>query len=333
MKVRAMASEALAAVVTIAASSQEVIAADRRLFEEFLWLVAEAQSAVREAVRRVGGPTDPDQVEAFWLVRHAAAKAGIYIERHMREEDPADPTEWKDLLERISDLAGRIEHRAVALRRRRRLFQKLRYQLEQAVSGDDDHLWESVARTLDDLMLDGVPPSNLEFRELLLPHLEVIPQIANPPKGFELVLRETRRFQESLIEVPVSEVTGDSLPIIEAAAELLRGQAVLLIGGEPRSDAKESLERMLRLYELFWMPIKHGQHVSICEQYVARPDVIVVLLAIRWSSHSCTDVRHLCRKFDKPLVRLPGGYGPNQVATQVLNQCSWRLKHSRQRAS
>ena len=325
--------EALAAVMTIAASSHQIIAADRRLFEDVLRLGTEAQSAVREAIRRVGGRPDSDQVEAYWWIRNSAAEIGLFIERHLREEDPADPNQWKDLLKRINELAERVERRAAALRRQRKLFEKLRYQLEQAVSGDGIHLWESVAQTLEELIVDGVPPSNLEVRELLLPHLEVLPQITAPPKGFELVLRETRRFRDSLIEVPADEEVRGSLPIIEAAAELLRGQAVLLIGGESRSDVQRSIERILRLSELLWMPIKHSQHVSIFEQYVARPDVIVVLLAVRWSSHSCTDVRHICRKYDKPLVRLPGGYSPNQVATQIVNQCSWRLKRSRQHAS
>lgn len=325
--------EALAAALTVAISSLEIISADRLLFEEFLKLVAVAQSAVREAVRRVGGPTDTDQIEAFWWVRNSAAEIGLFIDRHLREDDPADPNQWKDLLERINRLAERIESRAAAIRKRRKLFEKLRYQLEQAVSGEEEHLWESVARTLDDLIVDGVPPSSLEVRELLLPHIDVMPQITNPPKGFELVLRETSRFQESLVGDPPEEDSTEFIPINQAAAEMLRGRAVVLIGGDSRQAPKEALERALRLSELVWVPTKHGQPVSSFEPYIARPDVAVVLLAIRWASHAFTDVRHICRKYDKPLVRLPGGYSPNQVAIQLLNQCSWRLRQSRQRAS
>lgn len=129
------------------------------------------------------------------------------------------------------------------------------------------------------------------------------------------------------------EDAPESLPIIEAPADLIQGRALVLIGGDSRSEPKEALERMLRLSELIWVPPKHGQSVSTFESSVARPDVAAVLLAIRWASHSFTDVRHICRKYDKPLVRLPGGYSPNQVALQIVNQCSWRLKQSRQRAS
>jgi hypothetical protein len=37
-------------------------------------------------------------------------------------------------------------------------------------------------------------------------------------------------------------------------------------------------------------------------------------------------VRQFCERHDKPLVRLPGGYSPNQVAAQILAQCSGKLE-------
>ncbi len=51
----------------------------------------------------------------------------------------------------------------------------------------------------------------------------------------------------------------------------------------------------------------------------------MVLLAIRWSSHSFGDVKAFCDRHGKPLVRLPGGYGAHQVASQILAQCGGRL--------
>ena len=61
------------------------------------------------------------------------------------------------------------------------------------------------------------------------------------------------------------------------------------------------------------------------EAAIARPDVALVLLAIRWSSHAFGDVKQFCDRHGKPLVRLPGGYSPNQVAAQILAQCSEQL--------
>ena len=51
----------------------------------------------------------------------------------------------------------------------------------------------------------------------------------------------------------------------------------------------------------------------------------MVLLAIRWSSHSFGEVRSLCERYGKPLVRLPGGYNPAQVAWQILQQVGEQL--------
>jgi hypothetical protein len=252
----------------------------------------------------------------------------------MRDDEPAEPTGWADLTRRIAILAHQIEQRAAANRQTRRLLHKLRFQLEQAASGDDDILWQPVAQTLDDLVQAGTQPSNLEVRDLVLPHIEIIPSLSDPPQGFELVLRETRRFQVSLQEEPSDDEFAQPEPIVvESAAELVSGRAVVLIGGDQRWEPKAALERSLRLSQLVWVPTKHGQPVSSFEPFIARPDVAVVLLAIRWASHAFTDVRHICRKYDKPLVRLPGGYSPNQVASQILNQCSWRLQKSRQRGS
>jgi len=36
-------------------------------------------------------------------------------------------------------------------------------------------------------------------------------------------------------------------------------------------------------------------------------------------------VKGFCKRYGKALVRLPGGYNPNQVAAQILAQCSGQL--------
>ncbi len=72
-----------------------------------------------------------------------------------------------------------------------------------------------------------------------------------------------------------------------------------------------------------YFTVRHRR--SIIALSMARPDVAVVVLAIRWSSHSFGEVREFCERHGKPLVRLPGGYNPNQVAMQIMSQCSGRL--------
>jgi hypothetical protein len=113
------------------------------------------------------------------------------------------------------------------------------------------------------------------------------------------------------------------------AAELLRGGVVVLIGGQRRPQAATALTRALELAELRW--ITAGRHESLYrfEPAIARPETRLVLLAIRWSSHSFEGVREFCNRHGKPLVRLPGGYSPNQVAEQIIRQVSSQLQPAR----
>ena len=53
---------------------------------------------------------------------------------------------------------------------------------------------------------------------------------------------------------------------------------------------------------------------------------LLVIVAIRWSSHSFENVDELCRKYGKLYVRLPGGYNANQVAKQILDQVGEQLR-------
>jgi hypothetical protein len=115
-------------------------------------------------------------------------------------------------------------------------------------------------------------------------------------------------------------------PQVRTAAKLLSGKSVLLIGGDDRPEARQALEAAFRLRELFWIETKVHESIDRFQHAIARPEVALVLLAIRWASHSFGDVKEFCERYGKPLVRLPGGYGPNQVAEQVLSQASGHLR-------
>jgi hypothetical protein len=69
-----------------------------------------------------------------------------------------------------------------------------------------------------------------------------------------------------------------------------------------------------------------GRRVSAFDPAIARPDVALGLLAIRWSGHAFGDVNHSCDRLGKPLVRLPSGDSPNQVAAPIEFQCGDRFR-------
>jgi hypothetical protein len=80
------------------------------------------------------------------------------------------------------------------------------------------------------------------------------------------------------------------------------------------------------LSELVWVETREHQTHAVFESLVARPDVAVVVLAIRWSSHGFGEVKAFCDNYGKPLVRLPAGYNPNSVALHIMDQVGQRLK-------
>jgi hypothetical protein len=176
------------------------------------------------------------------------------------------------------------------------------------------------------LVDDGMPPSTRELRELVMPILDDLPDRDDPPRGFRLVLREIDRYLAARPLPVETSVHHEPAAEVKEVARLLSGRSVVLIGGIHRREAEQTLKRAYGLDSLFWIETKEHQSVETFEPLIVRPEVALVLLAIRWSSHGFGEVRRLCERHNKPLVRLPGGYSPNQVAAQILAQVSEQLR-------
>lgn len=295
----------------------------RGKLERALPLLAEAQSMLRRALQRLRAPNDPDQLDVYRLVRDAAARHHIFVKRHLRADDPADPSDWPGLLSRIEAVAGG----GPQSRQHRERIDRLREHLERNRRGEvTDQDWQAAIELVEQMVEDGLPPSNREVRELLVPVFDEVPDREDLPPGFRLVLREMDHYLAT--RPPAAADAPGYVPPAEVmeAARLLKGRSVVLIGGIRRREAQDALRRAFRLRELIWIETKEHQSIEPFEPVVARPEVALVLLAIRWSSHAFGDVRQFCIRHDKPLVRLPGGYGPHQVAVQVLAQASEWLK-------
>jgi hypothetical protein len=192
-------------------------------------------------------------------------------------------------------------------------------------NGDEPHHWNAVMQTVETLVHDGMPPSSISIRELLLPVVEDVPDMELPP-GFHLVMREIDRYLATRPSEQGGETALEPTDDVKVVAGMLSGRTAILIGGVPRPHAFRALKAAFGLKDLDWIETKEHESISNFEPHVARPDVAVVLLAIRWSSHVFGDVKQFCDSYHKPLVRLPGGYNPNQVAAQILMQVSGKLR-------
>ena len=117
---------------------------------------------------------------------------------------------------------------------------------------------------------------------------------------------------------PAQQIVREASADVQKVADLYKGKAMVIIGGDRRPHAYEALKSAFGLKELIWIVTREHESTDIFVLYISRPDVDVVLLAIRWSSHSYGDVKAMCDKFGKEFYRLPAGYNPNQVVHQIL---------------
>lgn len=314
--------------------------ADHGLRSEGFALLAEAQSALRAGMFETGLKPDWDQNDAFSWLRTRTSEDRVLVQRHMKLEDPADLANGENLGARLEALRDRLTDRRAVEIDRRKLQEKARYHGKRIVRNTSDDVradWNTVIACVDELVRMGIPPSDLGLREVMVPIIEALPEDLQVPVNVERVLESVDQYlgtQEA--EIAASAGAGElrfrapSPDVIEAAS-LLEGGVVVLIGGQRRPQSQQALERELKLAELRWIPAAHSQSHFAFEPAVARPDTVLVILAIRWSAHSFENVKSLCDTYGKPFVRLPGGYSPNQVSRQILEQAGETLRRNRQR--
>jgi hypothetical protein len=299
-------------------------------FREDIYVrLAEAQSAVRKGLLDHGVRPDQDQVDTFDWLRQRTREEMIFIPRFMKLSDPAEPGDWDDLSRRIADLRRTFESQRRERHERQGLLAKARHHLRQLRNPDPAeamHHWNRLMFALDALVGLGVAASDPEVRDLVMPVADAIPDGLEMPGGFARIMQEIDRYVASReAEEPPEPVARALAPEVEQAARLLRGRSVVMIGGQARPQSRAALERAFGLRELNWITSEPHQSLEGFEPAIARPETAMVILAIRWSSHSFEGVKALCERYQKPYVRLPGGYNPNQVAAQIMQQASGQL--------
>ncbi len=292
------------------------------LFRQCLDVAAEAQSALRSAVMAVDGPIDADQQSIFQWLKTTAIEKGVFIERYLRADDPADPYSWADIQNRIQDVRAKYQKVLDHQRQRVKWVSRLRYHAKRIDAGEGtDHDRMRIVQVIDEMVMDGVPPSSREIRDVILPIMEFLPQSEGFPQSFHLVLREAEKYLAAMKTclpcqnelVPTDEV--------QAVRKFLEGKSLVLIGGESRDHAQRAIKEAFALEELIWLDSREHQSVERFKPFITRANVTVVALLIRWASHSYGELKRFCDQHGKLFVRLPGGYSPNQFANQIVAQC------------
>jgi hypothetical protein len=294
------------------------------LRDESYSVLAEGQSALRVLIESFGLKADLDQEEAFQWLKTRTFEDQVYLTHYMRWNDPGAPSGWMRLAQRIAELRSRHEQSRSREREQKQWFSKARYHARRLADQPEFEAqanWQTLISSLEHLVALGLPPSNTQIRELLLPIIDNLPEGVSGGDAWEQVAAEVDRYIASREpERPETASQRAPTPELRRAAAMLQGKVVVLIGGQCRPHSQRALERDLELAELRWLSSRPHQSISEFEPDVARPETALVLLAIRWASHSFEGVAEMCVKYGKPFVRLPRGYGSNQVAAEIVSQ-------------
>jgi hypothetical protein len=293
---------------------------DVDLLKECLDVAAEAQSALRSAVQIVDGPVDEDQQMLYGWLRETAAEKRIFVGRHFRADDLADPFCWPEIQARIQAVRktcqGVIEQR----QSRMQSMNRLRYHANLVDMGrSSDHDWDQIIAEIDALSSDNVPPSNREIRDAILPILDVVPAWDTLPRTFQLVLREAETYRDTLDVSTARQEVWVPTEEVQTVRNLINGSSIVIIGGDPREEARQALQEAFGATVL-WPKSTPTQSIDRFKPCIMRNDVKLVILLIRWARHSWGELKPFCDQHGKLFVRLNGGYSPNQVANQIVSQ-------------
>ena len=334
LRLMAESFDNLAAVIEaardISAESRFEVTELRALLE----LLSECQSALRVLVmEKTSVPEDSDQLIAFGWLRDATDASGVYVERYMRLNDPADPEMWAERAQRVQQLNAAVSNRKENARQLDKAWEKLRWHAKRIPDLGADKAredWSRVYSSVDYLLERGVQPSNADLRQVLLPVIEVRPTDAVPSQGWTLVLEAIDQWlaHEEAVGPPSAAPKEQPAHVLQAA-ELLQGARVVLVGGDERPESRKALVRDLRLGELEWISSREHSSLEKFTPAIVRPETRLVLLLIRWSSHSYEGISDICAKHNKVFVRIPKGYSPSMIAHHVLENASEQLRAMR----
>jgi hypothetical protein len=319
--------ETLAEAVALVRSMEDDKDRDAVEFENALNLLAEAQSMLRISVVKFDNYADTDQRDVFQWLKHTANEQQIFIRRFMRLDDPGDPNLAADLQARIKAAAGSVVEARKRIKQQKKVFSKLAHKC-QILKDQPDHAddyWPVIYAMVDELYTGGIPSTHRDFREALLPLMDLLPENEELPRSMQSVVKDIERFLDASPEGGEETNEDRPHPDVLETAKLLKGRSLVLVGGDRRESAEQALVESLGLKGVHWVSTQDQDGLGSLESAVSQPDVALVLLAIRWSSHSYGDVKVICEKNHKPLVRLPGGFSVNQVASQVMAQTGGRL--------
>lgn len=303
--------------------------------ESAFHLLAEANSALRVALADTWlSDDDRDQAETHVWLRRETAERRVFIERHMTADDPADPSNIADLRSRIMSLGKRLDDREAAAKKVKNALGQIRYHAGQLTKGRPEEApahWTKIAEAAKRLQGMGVSAADRRIAEAV--GSAAAAAWPGPSAGSEFmadVITRALALKSEAGKTDPKRSNGDERewsPSVLGVRELLRGKRMVIIGGERNAEAVQRLTQAFELKDAEWVELtEHGPGTPM-RGPIYRPDTAVVIVIIKLTGHlHSEEARDYAAAAGKPCVMLSGGYNPERVAAEIMEQASGRLK-------
>lgn len=316
-------------------------AARHDLERESVQLFAEAHSALRVALQAVLWleHDDRDQSDAHLWLRERSASRSLYIERHMRVDDPADPATMAETRERIAELRASLATRRAKEKDVKNALGRIRYHAGLVVrQGAEDARahWEKIGLAIAALGELGMACDDPRIAEAIggdaaeawSEALDAIVGSGAIAKARQLAHRGDQSADSRGSEARAAQEGEErewSAEVLKVRT-LLRGRRMVVIGGVEKGHARERLVEAFELGDAEWVALsEHGPSAPM-QAPIRRPDTALIVVIVKLAGHlHAAEARRLAALAGKPLVLLTGGYNPDRIAAEILEQASDRL--------
>lgn len=200
-----------------------------------------------------------------------------------------------------------------------RLLNRLTKELKQTVLLDEltanledaDDSWTIIENSLK----AGLTPSNTDLIGIVRAHIGKPLDIKPKTKDGQALLAQLKKSPKSKNTEP--REAEAPLPAQEPVQRLLQSKTVLILGGHPDEQKRQSLEEALGT-SVSWPDVKEETPLETLYAHADRHDVVIRFA--RFSRHSTRDVKTRVKQQRKHFYDITGGQGVNNIVQQIFDQ-------------
>lgn len=273
---------------------------------------AASQQFARRTLEEMVRSSDPQQEHLFRRLRDYAAEAQIFI-KNLSNSNLTDE-KLKVAAVGLGAVFASIREGIEKKQRQRESLSDLLALLRQSDFGisktDEERLTQTVVTCLN----AGIPPSNKEMRDALLPWHALLgnPQVKRVVA--EVQKEVDRREKTGMSALDDDGETALTPEIQTKLSELLpytQGKVMLFMGGKPLQEKRAEITQVLKLSDLEWTNTNGAPGAGQFEAAITRCDIAALL--IRFMRHGYGEVDQYCDLHGKRLIRIPSGLGINRI--------------------